>query len=301
MDNENTRTAFEPKKAKMFASRLLSSLLLYGILFLGLFAPNETVGLISFGTCMILLAGFALHELFNLAHKCRLTCFPYFGLFVGVLMVASVFCALGILKRPILAEQIEFGTLIFLIPALGLCQLFYATKKLKSASIAVTLFGIIYVGVMINLMQKIRFSEKIEGEWWLLFFIVTSKMSDTGAYCVGSLFGKRKMVPNISPGKTWEGFIGAIIFSILTSVTFLYFWANQLSQLSFVVAISLGIILGLGSVVGDLVESLFKREANVKDSGSYFPGIGGILDLMDSLLFNAPLMYLYLRYGLGAL
>ena len=78
MDNENTRTAFEPNKAKVFASRLLSSLLLYGILFLGLFAPNETVGLISFGTCMILLAGFALHELFNLAHKCRLTCFPYF-------------------------------------------------------------------------------------------------------------------------------------------------------------------------------------------------------------------------------
>ena len=301
MDNENSSASAELNKVRVFASRLLSSLFLYSILYLGLFAPNKTVALISFGACMILLAGFALYELFNLARKCGLACFPHFGLVAGILLVSTDYCVLGILKKPPLAEQIEFGTLILLIPALGLCQLFDSAKKLKSSSIAVTLFGVVYVGVMINLMQKIRFAEDIQGEWWLLFFILTSKMSDTGAYCVGSLFGKHKMIPNISPGKTWEGFGGALIFSTVTSVTFYYFEGVYHENFNIIAAFGLGLMLGLGSVIGDLVESIFKRQADVKDSGNYFPGIGGILDLMDSLLFNAPLMFLYMRYGLGAL
>jgi len=106
------------------------------------------------------------------------------------------------------------------------------------------------------------------------------------------------MIPRISPGKTWEGFAGALLFSTLASVIFAHFAAHQLVGMSWDHAMILGVLLGAAAVLGDLIESLFKREASVKDSGRLFPGIGGILDLMDSLLFNAPLMYLYLRHVL---
>jgi phosphatidate cytidylyltransferase len=106
------------------------------------------------------------------------------------------------------------------------------------------------------------------------------------------------MIPRISPGKTWEGFGGAILFSTLASVLFVHFLGHKMAGMNWRHAIVLGVILSVSAVVGDLIESLFKREAGVKDSGNLFPGIGGILDLLDSLLFNAPIMYLYLRHVL---
>ena len=106
------------------------------------------------------------------------------------------------------------------------------------------------------------------------------------------------MIPRISPGKTWEGFGGAILTSVLASLLFAHLARGHLIGMTVTHAVILGVVLGVAAVVGDLIESLFKREAGVKDSGKYFPGIGGILDLLDSLLFNAPIMYLYLRHVL---
>ena len=106
------------------------------------------------------------------------------------------------------------------------------------------------------------------------------------------------MIPRISPGKTWEGFGGAIGVSMLASLIFIHFLGAKMPGMNWKHAIVLGAILGLCAVIGDLIESFFKREAGVKDSGKFFPGIGGILDLLDSLLFNAPIMYLYLRHVL---
>jgi phosphatidate cytidylyltransferase len=104
------------------------------------------------------------------------------------------------------------------------------------------------------------------------------------------------MIPRISPGKTWEGFAGAVVVSTAASVIFASLAGRHLAGMTTLHAVILGVILSLAAVVGDLIESLFKREAGLKDSGHLFPGIGGILDLLDSLLFNAPLMYLYLRH-----
>ena len=289
-----------PSKAKIFLSRLGSAVFLYGMLLVGLFAHNEKIAHAAFGSIMLLFAALALFELFQMARKCGLACFQHFGITAGTVLVGGVFWALSMEKQPDLASQIEFGIIILLIPCLGINQLLRAREKLESSAMAVTLFGILYVGVMLNLMQKIRFGPET-GAWWLLFFIVVSKMSDTGAYCVGSLVGRHKMMPRVSPGKTWEGFAGALVFSMCAAVAFSHFGADHFKPMSLFAAATLGLALGLGSVAGDLVESLFKREAGVKDSGSYFPGIGGFLDLLDSLLFNAPLMYLYLRYGLDVL
>ena len=117
-----------------------------------------------------------------------------------------------------------------------------------------------------------------------------------GAYAVGSLIGRHKMIPRISPGKTWEGFAGAVVVSTGASMVFAHLFGAHMFGMNTLHATILGILLSVTAVIGDLIESLFKREAGVKDSGHLFPGIGGILDLLDSLLFNAPIMYLYLRH-----
>jgi phosphatidate cytidylyltransferase len=136
-----------------------------------------------------------------------------------------------------------------------------------------------------------------EGKYFLLYFILVTKFSDMGAYAVGSLIGRHKMIPRISPGKTWEGFGGAIVVSTGASLVFVHFFGAHMFGMNPLHAIILGMVLSSTAVIGDLIESLFKREAGVKDSGHLFPGIGGILDLLDSLLFNAPIMYLrYLRH-----
>jgi phosphatidate cytidylyltransferase len=165
-------------------------------------------------------------------------------------------------------------------------------------AIAVTLFGLMYVPWLFNFIQKITYFQGVDGHLYLLYFLVVTKFSDIGAYCVGSVLGRHKMIPRISPGKTWEGFAGAVVVSTGISVAFAHLAGNRLAGMNLVHAAILGIILSMAAVIGDLIESLFKREAGVKDSGRLFPGIGGILDLLDSLLFNAPLMYLYLRHVL---
>jgi phosphatidate cytidylyltransferase len=165
-------------------------------------------------------------------------------------------------------------------------------------AIATTLLGLMYVPWLLNFIQKVFFFPNVDGRYYVLYFILVTKFSDTGAYVVGSLIGRHKMIPRISPGKTWEGFAGAIGVSTGASVLFAHLAGDRLAGMTLGHAIILGVILSVAAVVGDLIESLFKREAGVKDSGRFFPGIGGILDLLDSLMFNAPLMYVYLRHVL---
>ena len=163
-------------------------------------------------------------------------------------------------------------------------------------AISTTLFGLMYVPWLLNFIQKINFFQNVDGHFYLLYFVVITKFSDTGAYAVGSLIGRHKMIPRISPGKTWEGFFGAIAVSTTASLLFVHLAQDKMPAMNWKHAVILGVVLSITAVIGDLIESLFKREAGVKDSGAFFPGIGGILDLLDSLLFNAPIMYLYLRH-----
>jgi phosphatidate cytidylyltransferase len=209
---------------------------------------------------------------------------------------------LGINDSPARANDFETGFLILFV--LGLCVRQFVSKSNTAGLVAIstTLFGLMYVPWLFNFIQKINFfpfasgSPAEAGKFFLLYFILITKFSDMGAYAVGSLIGKHKMIPRISPGKTWEGFGGAILVSTGASLAFVYFFGAKMVGMNYLHAVILGVILSITAVIGDLIESLFKREAGVKDSGSLFPGIGGILDLLDSLLFNAPIMYLYLRH-----
>jgi phosphatidate cytidylyltransferase len=205
---------------------------------------------------------------------------------------------LGIHDTPARVNDFETGLLIVFV--LGLCVRQFLAKENANGitAIAVTLFGLMYVPWLLNFIQKIFYFPGLEGDskYYVLYFLLVTKFSDMGAYMVGSLIGRHKMIPRISPGKTWEGFGGAIVVSTAGSLAFAHIFAAHMKGMNALHAVILGVILSIAAVIGDLIESLFKREAGAKDSGKLFPGIGGILDLVDSLLFNAPLMYLYLRH-----
>lgn len=294
--------ASAPSKFKTFLRRLLSFVVLWTIVLTALFSSHRLVSDYVFLVIMVFLAVTGLAEFYGLIARRELVCFERCGILGGLLLMAGTFLnltgQLGTSGSP--ARVNDFETSFIILFVLGLClrQFFSRSNTAGILAISTTLFGLMYVPWLLNFIQKINFFPGVNGRYYVLFFILITKLSDTGAYAVGSLIGRHKMIPRVSPGKTWEGFAGAITASTLASLTFVYCFPGKLAGMTWSHAGILGVVLGLGAVVGDLIESIFKREAGVKDSGRFFPGIGGILDLLDSLLFNAPIMYLYLRHVL---
>ena len=300
--SDEVTPAPQPAKAKVFLRRLLTSIVLWTVVIGSLFSGNKLISDGVFLIIMLALGGFGLVEFYGMVERRGLICFKEWGVFGGLLLIASTFFylsgVLGIQEAP--AKANDFETSLLIIFVLGLCVRQFVSRSNTAGILAVstTLFGLMYVPWLLNFIQKINFFPKANGTYYVLYFILVTKFSDTGAYAVGSLVGRHKMIPRISPGKTWEGFAGAVAVSTMASVLFAHFTGARLTGMNGKHAIILGMLLGTSAVIGDLIESLFKREAGVKDSGNYFPGIGGILDLLDSLLFNAPLMYLYLPHVL---
>ncbi len=167
-------------------------------------------------------------------------------------------------------------------------------------SVAVTVFGILYTGGMLSYGYAIRYHPYAVGAaaGTVLVFLplVLTWAQDTGAYAVGRTMGRRKLIPKVSPGKTVEGAIGGIVVTVLACWLYVRFALAPYAQLGLSPAgiIAFGVIVSLVAQVGDLAESLLKREAGVKDSSHIIPGHGGILDRFDSLLFVLPVAYLLL-------
>jgi phosphatidate cytidylyltransferase len=291
---------------QVFLRRLLSTVVLWTVILAAMFSGNRVI---SDGVFLLLIAFLALAglvEFYGIAEKRGLASFKISGVIGGLLLMVGTFLQLngklGINNSP--ARVNDFETSFLIVFVLGLCirQLLAKNNSAGIATIATTLLGLMYVPWLLNFIQKINFfpfapgSPPDAGKFFLLYFILITKFSDMGAYAVGSLIGRHKMIPRISPGKTWEGFGGAILVSTGASLAFVHCFGAKMVGMNYLHAVVLGVILSVTAVIGDLIESLFKREAGVKDSGSWFPGIGGILDLLDSLLFNAPIMYLYLRH-----
>jgi phosphatidate cytidylyltransferase len=291
-----------PSKLKVFARRLVSFVVLWTIVLTALFSSNRLVSDYVFLGIMVLLAVTGLAEFYGLAAKRDLVCFERWGILGGMLLMVGTFLNLtgqiGTSGSPARVNDFETSFLILFVLGLCLRQFFSRSATTGMVAISTTLFGLMYVPWLLNFIQKINFFPRVEGHYYLLYFVLITKFSDTGAYVVGSLIGRHKMIPRISPGKTWEGVAGAIVITTLASLLFVHFLGRHMAGMNWTHAVILGVLLGVCAVVGDLIESIFKREAGAKDSGRFFPGIGGILDLVDSLLFNAPIMYLYLRHVL---
>lgn len=154
-------------------------------------------------------------------------------------------------------------------------------------------WGVAYVGLLYPFIYHIR--EMAGTGDWLLFLFGTIWLSDSLAMWIGKVFGKRKLAPTVSPNKTIAGFVGGMAGGVIVSVL-LYFWL--LSDFNIVALIFAGLLVSFVGQLGDLVESCWKRSIGIKDSSAIIPGHGGILDRFDSLLFAAPVLYLYLKYFL---
>jgi len=167
-----------------------------------------------------------------------------------------------------------------------------------------TLAGAFYTGALLSFALFLRHMPGNAGPWHgtaLLFApVLLTWASDTAAYFVGRKWGTKKLIPAVSPGKTVQGAVGAILGAVLVAIGYSYLLAAfPTYRLALWEAVLLGVLVSVAAQVGDLAESLFKRDAGVKDSGTLLPGHGGALDRFDSLLFTLPLGYYFFRLIVG--
>lgn len=161
-----------------------------------------------------------------------------------------------------------------------------------------TLFGFIYVAFFWSFFVRLYMEGDISEPARVAFYLLLAvKWGDAGAYFIGSRFGRHRLAPSVSPKKSWEGLFGGILFSCVVGVIWWIASDGTLGPYSFPLyhVLILGVVLPIIGTMGDLVESLFKRAVDVKDSGAIAHGMGGMLDMIDSLLFTAPFMYIYIQ------
>ncbi len=240
---------------------------------------------ISFCILFLIITILGVWEFYTLAEKQKVNKpQKVLGTLVGAILFSSnSFVAVGILAPQGLIINIPFFFLIFIT------QL-YVKEANPFRNIAFTLLGVIYVAVPFSLLNYILVFTG-EYSFHILFgFFFILWCNDAGAYLAGSAFGKNKLFERVSPGKTWEGSIGGAIISYLIAII-ISGWYTDITLFDWLVIASILIVIG---TLGDLVESLYKRSKNVKDSGTLLPGHGGILDRFDSLLMATPFVFTYL-------
>jgi phosphatidate cytidylyltransferase len=208
---------------------------------------------------------------------------------------------------PLLAVLAPQG--VFVLPlgpsAIVILALLVAAMSLRVPSqggrplsaVAVTLFGIIYTGGMLSFGIAIRYHNyavgRSAGTALVMLPLVLTWTNDIGAYAFGRLFGRRKLIPSVSPGKTVAGAVGGTIVTVLTCWAYVHWVLHPIAELAMAPwwIIGVGLALSIAAQLGDLVESMLKREAGVKNSSGLLPGHGGVLDRIDSLLFVLPTAY----------
>ena len=211
-------------------------------------------------------------------------------LYVGLILVLGLALGPHYQERSpdVLAAVITATVLISLIWLLGL-----SSKDKAFSKWAWAIAGAFYIGWMLSYWLSLRGLE--DGRNWVCLAMLTTFANDTGAYFIGRAWGRHRLAPMISPSKTWEGVIGGLVSAILGAMVIAAV-LNPISPFSFRYwqIIVLGFLVGLFAQLGDLVESLLKRNMRVKESGSLLPGHGGVLDRFDSLIFVGAVIYYYL-------
>lgn len=271
--------------------RTLSTVALWTVVaaVLWFYRTNGTLLLIG------LISVLTLREFYQLLHAMGYRPFDKLGIFFGTLITLSPWFEARFLwpAHPLLA----LATIVFSIRLLG-----ERTPENRVESLCSTLFGLVYVGLLLGYVTRIVTplpADTITPDGRLLialWVIVVAKFCDMGALLSGLAFGRHKMSPLISPKKTWEGAVGGVLFSMATGAVFAHFARHHFPphMTPLVAALCAAPIAVLG-IVADLVESAIKRRADRKDSGATIPGIGGMFDLSDSILLAAPVGYFLFR------
>ena len=204
--------------------------------------------------------------------------------------VVYVFAVFLATKNPWLQSLPE---IVLTVTIAGFFVYYFFKGKEPLVNTALSLFPIAYLAIPLSCIIRINYFDfpahlPQDGRLWLLYGVMVTKMTDVGGYFVGKKWGRTLLSPMISPNKTWEGAFGGLVCAVLTSYIFTYFiglhwWA----------AVILGFVISLLAQFGDLAESLLKRDTGIKDS-SHLPALGGSLDILDSLVFTLPFVYLFL-------
>ncbi|MCM8794716.1 MAG: phosphatidate cytidylyltransferase [Candidatus Omnitrophica bacterium] len=268
--------------------RLITGSLLIGMIIGVLFfCPLWMFGLVT-----MFFTGAGLYEFFQLLEKKGIIIDRWIGLGIGLLIPFSILWRFQSTK----GWELFFMMAAFFI--LFLLQLRRRDSSHTIVGISTALFGIFYVSWCFSFLIKLRFISAVSGDgvvtdgrWLVALLLLSTKGGDIGAYAVGSLIGRHALIPRISPSKTWEGMFGGLLFSIGGALV-LKPWLAAIPAWHLAV---LGVLLGIGGQLGDLSESMIKRDCQVKDSGQLLPGMGGVLDVLDSLLFASPLCYFYIQ------
>ena len=239
-----------------------------------------------FCAVVALLVGVAQFEFFRMVEKRKIFVYKYFGIIIGSLVPVVIFMGRSLPNM----EHLE--PMLIVVAGLFVFTLQFIRKdnaRDHLVSMSVTLFALFYISWFFSFFVNLRLLSN--GAGLVAFLIMVTKGADIGAYLGGSRFGRSELIPRISPNKTKEGTLTGILFSVLLAAAF----GRYLTGFSFLHVVVLGMVLAAIGQVGDLAESLIKRDCGVKDSGTYLSGIGGVLDLVDSLLFTAPVFYFYVK------
>lgn len=254
-----------------------------GIVYAVLFIGSLLMGVVPTALFTAVMAGLCCYEFYQMARIDGKVPNEFVGLVAAVLFPLSA-----------LVDAVWLTVLNFLmVLLLGLW--YVQNPRTRMADVAITAFGPLYTGYMLSAIVLLR--EAIPGfEGALLSIGVCASLwlSDSFAYMVGSKFGKHKMVPKISPKKSWEGFFGGLLGSL---VVWIIMWSTGLYEFNVWYAVLCGVVVSVMGVFGDLIESRIKRGVGVKDSGNLIPGHGGMLDRSDSLIIGVITAYLMLHLG----
>lgn len=259
-----------------------------GILFVLVLGGAILFHAVTFFALIVIIVALGIVEFYKLMDSTPVRTNKVLGLTVGLLLLTlTCLYSIGV------ADVAWFWIVVPVISSVFIAEL-YRKQEHPFQNIAITLFGVLYVAVPFSLLVNIGFPQQsITGYQPRLiiglFFLLWA--NDTGAYVTGITMGKHPMFSRISPKKSWEGFAGGLFFTLLVAfIISRYFIALQVIDW-----IIIAIIVCIFGVWGDLIESMLKRSLNIKDSGNILPGHGGILDRFDSILFSAPIVFVYLQ------
>jgi phosphatidate cytidylyltransferase len=241
---------------------------------------------------------FGLYEFYVLAKKKEMKPDVAAG-FLGGAALFTIFCfATPDPRNPLDVQTIVLVLLVFTIATLVAATLRGAPFDKMIAASGATILGVLYVVLLGGHLVAVRtgFDERLSAHLLSFFFLVLMG-ADTGAYYVGRAIGKHKLAPTISPGKTWEGVAGGVVAALALAAV-AHFWFFKELPLKW--ALPLAAVMTAVGILGDLTESALKRGAGAKDAAKILPGHGGALDRLDSLLFNAPLIYYFAYFYFSA-
>ena len=318
----------------MLKYRLMSGTSIIALLIFTTIYSNSVLGFCLVTVSVALIASLALLEFYNMMQKKGMEPMVRYGLYssIAFIFITALNSCDWYTNNYSIFENLLVIANVLAIPLFIIVAfvLLVFTNKVENgiSRLLSTLGGFFCITLLLSYVLKILLSNYnvssqeldknivIDGRYMFLYFVVTVKSTDIGAYFIGTLIGKKRLCPNISPKKSVEGSIGGVLFSVILGML-LFFTVEPINDvflkvatlfnaslsttkiIAAIIALSLNIVLSILGQIGDLIESIWKRDAEIKDSASYIPGMGGVCDVIDSLLLPAPLMYAFIIFTMS--